>query len=308
MGTVNVELIERVCHERHFPLVVKREQPNHGWFVLHCCLTNLQARVPRTLERDLRDVLAAKSRVYVIRRGDVVEIAIPREPPLAVDFRACVSTLPADGIPFVAGMNMHDEVRFADFSKVPHALIAGDTGCGKSSLVTSLLHSLQRVGPDRIKIAAIDIAKPKSIEQIPADLLWDAADRAATAYHMVRKVVDEQNDRLRNPGHTFDLVVLIDEVAALLDQVPEIGDGLVNLAKVAREAGIHLVLVSQSPDDIPKHALKELHCRAIFRLSSKPTSKREFGNDSATELRTGELFFRGNSTDTFELLRAPRVH
>jgi DNA segregation ATPase FtsK/SpoIIIE-like protein len=158
-----------------------------------------------------------------------------------------------------------------------------------------------------VKIAAIDVAKPASLDQIPRSLLWDAAGRPAEAKKLLAKIVQEMNARQGRKLQKFDLVLLIDELAALLQQRPELRDDLDHLAKVAREARIHLILVSQTPEDIPPTTLQQLHCRAIFRLTSPRASKLAVGNHDAADLRTGELLLRLRAPDEFELLRAPRV-
>ena len=192
---------------------------------------------------------------------------------------------------------------FGDISKMPHVLVAGATGMGKSVCINSILISiLYKARPDEVKFIMID---PKTVEftmyngiphllvpvvtdvkQAAGALMW-AIDEMNRRYelmakHEVRKL-DSYNDIVReNPELGTPLpkiVIVIDELNDLMQQVRKPVEGLItNITQKARAAGIHMIIGTQRPSvDVITGVIK---ANVPSRISCKVTSF----NDSKTIL------------------------
>ena len=192
---------------------------------------------------------------------------------------------------------------FGDMSKMPHILIAGATGMGKSVCINSILISiLYKARPDEVKFIMID---PKTVEftmyngiphllvpvvtdvkQAAGALMW-AIDEMNRRYelmakHEVRKL-DSYNDLVReNPSLGEPLpkiIIVIDELNDLMQQVRKPVEGLItNITQKARAAGIHMIIGTQRPSvDVITGVIK---ANVPSRISCKVTSF----NDSKTIL------------------------
>ncbi len=192
---------------------------------------------------------------------------------------------------------------FGDMSKMPHILIAGATGMGKSVCINSILISiLYKARPDEVKFIMID---PKTVEftmyngiphllvpvvtdvkQAAGALMW-AIDEMNRRYelmakHEVRKL-DSYNDLVReNPelGEPLPkIIIVIDELNDLMQQVRKPVESLItNITQKARAAGIHMIIGTQRPSvDVITGVIK---ANVPSRISCKVTSF----NDSKTIL------------------------
>ena len=192
---------------------------------------------------------------------------------------------------------------FGDMSKMPHILVAGATGMGKSVCINSILISiLYKARPDEVKFIMID---PKTVEftmyngiphllvpvvtdvkQAAGALMW-AIDEMNRRYelmakHEVRKL-DSYNDIVReNPSLGEPLpkiIIVIDELNDLMQQVRKPVEGLItNITQKARAAGIHMIIGTQRPSvDVITGVIK---ANVPSRISCKVTSF----NDSKTIL------------------------
>ncbi|AAN12845.1 FtsK/SpoIIIE-like protein [Mycobacterium phage Omega] len=148
-----------------------------------------------------------------------------------------------------------------NLAKMPHLLVAGATGSGKSSFINSMLVSLlYRATPDRVKLIMID---PKCVELTPYNgiphLLQPVVTEADEAVKTLRWLTVEMDDRYRQMQeagvrHAEKLglpyiVVVVDELADLMmgGYKKEVEANIVRIAQKARAAGIHLVLATQRP-------------------------------------------------------------
>ncbi len=182
-----------------------------------------------------------------------------------------------------------------DLDRMPHVLIAGTTGSGKSILMHSLLTSLlYRNSPDELKLILIDpkrvemtsynniphLLSPVIVEQekILSALKWAMAEMDRR--YKLFQSVGVRNIQSYNEMSGFQalpyIVIMIDELADLMMFAPvEVEDAITRLAQLARATGIHLVLATQRPSvDVITGLMKaNIPCRIAFNVSSMIDSR-----------------------------------
>ena len=173
---------------------------------------------------------------------------------------------------FVAiGKDVAGEPVFGDIAKLPHLLISGATGMGKSVCINTILTSLlYKASPDELKFILID---PKKVEfrgfidlphllvpvvteakEAAASLMW-ATEEMERRYELIEKAevrnIDAYNEKVSNDKSAEILpkiVIVIDELADLMMQVKDpVEDLIMRIAQKARAAGIHLIIGTQRP-------------------------------------------------------------
>ena len=204
-------------------------------------------------------------------------------------------------LPLLLGKSIDGEMVVGDLAKMPHLLIAGSTGSGKSVAVNTLIGSLlYKFLPTELRFLMID---PKMVELTPFDgiphllqpvvtnpndaagVLLGAVAHMERRYKMMSKIgaknLDQYNEKARNldmPEMPF-IIIVIDELADLMITSPkEVESAIMRLAQMARATGMHLVLATQRPSvDILTSLIKvNVPARMAFAVSS--------GHDSRTIL------------------------
>lgn len=193
------------------------------------------------------------------------------------------------------GLDVSGAPLVADIGKMPHVLVAGTTGSGKSVLVNSFIASLLfRATPDELRLIMID---PKRVEltgyngiphlmtpvivevdKILASLKWALGEmdrRYKTFAEQGVRNIDSYNE-LAGFQRLPYILILIDELAALMAYAPvEVEDAIARLAQMARATGIHLVISTQRPSvDVITGLIKaNIPARIAFNVSSMIDSR-----------------------------------
>lgn len=210
-----------------------------------------------------------------------IGIEVPNKESIPVMFRELVESEEfksnKSGIAFAAGKDIAGQVMIADIAKMPHLLIAGATGSGKSVCINTIIMSIiYRARPEDVKLIMID---PKVVELsvyngIPHLLIpvvtdpkkaagalnWAVAEmteryqkfaeygvRDLKGYNQKVESIADIEDETK-PQKLPQIVIIVDELADLMMVAPgDVEDAICRLAQLARACGIHLVIATQRP-------------------------------------------------------------
>lgn len=282
------------------------------------------------LSDDLALALAAKDvRIEAPIPGkSLVGIEVPNSEIAMVTFRELWEQSKTDDKKFLEiplGKAVNGSVRTFDLAKMPHLLVAGSTGSGKSVAVNGIIASiLMKARPDEVKFMMVD---PKMVElsvynDIP-HLLIPVVTNPRKASRALQKVVDEMENRYelfskvgaRNiAGYNVKvaeynasqpeykqiplplIVVIVDELADLMMVASkEVEDAIIRLGQKARAAGIHMILATQRPSvDVISGLIKaNVPSRIAFAVSSGTDSRTILDENGAEKLLgRGDMLFK----------------
>jgi S-DNA-T family DNA segregation ATPase FtsK/SpoIIIE len=216
-------------------------------------------------------------------------------------------------IPLTLGKDIYGRPFVVDLHKLPHLLVAGTTGSGKSVLLNTIIVSLlMRFTPDDLKFILVD---PKMLEfslysGIPnlvtdvvtsskgaIDVLRWAVEEMMRRYQAMKKVKSKNlDDFIEKTGEKIPrIIVVIDEFADLMvTSAKKVEEYVMRLSQMARAAGIHLILTTQRPStDVVTGIIKSnLPARIALRVSDKVNSRVILDTNGAeTLLGQGDFLF-----------------
>ena len=227
-------------------------------------------------------------------------------------------------LPIALGKNISGKPIIGDLASMPHLLIAGTTGSGKSVCINTIILSLlYRHTPDRCKFILIDpkMLELSTYEGIP-HLLCPVITEAKKAASVLGWVVKEMESRYRlmtkegvrnidgyNAKHKLPMpyiVVVVDEMSDLmLVAGKEIENYIQKLSQMARAAGIHIIMATQRPSvDVITGTIKaNFPTRISFQVTSKIDSRTILGEQGAEQLLgKGDMLFMSSAN------RIVRIH
>lgn len=259
------------------------------------------------LQYDIKMALAAKDiRIEAPIPGkSAVGIEVPNEEKTTVHFKEMMRSIPqsmADRrLLFCLGMDLMGNAVYGELNKMPHLLVAGATGSGKSVCINSIICTiLMRARPDEVQMLLID---PKKVEFTPyhevphllAPVITDG-EEANRALKVIVQMMDERYELFAKAGvrniasynanveahpqehhqKLASIVVIIDELADLmLVAAKEVESSIQRITQLARAAGIHLIVATQRPSvDVITGVIKaNIPSRIAFAVSSAVDSR-----------------------------------
>ena len=257
-----------------------------------------------------------------------VGIEVPNKENSAVALRDLIESKEFKDFPsnlaFAVGKDIAGKVVVADIAKMPHMLIAGATGSGKSVCINTLIMSiLYKAHPDDVKLIMVD---PKVVElsvyngiphllipvvtdpkKAAAALHWGVAEmtdryqkfadfnvRDLKGYNQKVAEMKEKGDE-QAPAKLPQIVIIVDELADLMMVAPgEVEESICRLAQLARACGIHLIIATQRPSvDVITGLIKaNMPSRVAFSVSSGVDSRTILDMNGAEKLLgKGDMLF-----------------
>ena len=237
--------------------------------------------------------------------------------------------------PLVAwlGKGIDGNAVWTDLAKMPHVLVAGTTGSGKSGCVNAILSSiLMQASPNDVRLVLVD---PKQVElnhyeNVP-HLLTPVVTSPRLAANVLANLIGEMESRYGIMGEARcrnlaelnrarakageaplpHILCMIDELADLMMVSPaEVEDSIIRLAQKSRATGIHLVLATQRPStDIITGTIKvNIPARIAFAVSSQTDSRVILDQGGAEALLgQGDMLFRGAGTSKLQRIQGAFV-
>jgi S-DNA-T family DNA segregation ATPase FtsK/SpoIIIE len=292
--------------------------------------------------------LAMRAESILIERmagQSTVGIQVPNHERETIHLRECLESEPfqkaKSKLTIAMGKDINGRMHIADLAAMPHVLIAGSTGSGKSVAINAMIMSLlYRTTPQQVRLILVD---PKRVElgmyegiphlftpiitepKLAANALRNAVSEMQRRYKLlasrsVRNI--DQYNKLFDEGapSLFDnpeeqplpyIVIIIDELADLmmLDRT-NVEESITRLAQMARAVGIHLVLATQRPSvDVITGLIKaNVPTRISFRLATKVDSRTILDTNGAESLLgRGDMLFMPPGTSRHTRLHAPYV-
>ena len=264
-----------------------------------------------------------------------VGVEVPNLAPNIVTLGDIFDELPENASPLSVwlGKDISGSAVWADLARMPHILIAGTTGSGKSGCINTMLCSiLLRATPDELRMILVDpkrvelglyesiphlltpvVSSPKTAAAVLANVLTEM-DRRYEQMSLARaRNLSELNRSLRKRGDPIlpNLLVVIDELADLMMVSPqEVEDAVIRLAQKSRAVGIHLVLATQRPSvDVITGMIKaNVPSRIAFAVSSQTDSRVVLDQGGAESLLgQGDMLFKPLGTSRLQRVQGAFV-
>jgi S-DNA-T family DNA segregation ATPase FtsK/SpoIIIE len=235
---------------------------------------------------------------------------------------------PAKASPLVAwlGKGIDGNAVWTDIAKMPHVLVAGTTGSGKSACVNAILSSiLMASSPNEVRLVLVDpkqvelnhyehvphlltpvVTSPRLAANVLANLIVEMETRYGVMSQARARNLEELNRLRRKAGEAPlpHILCVIDELADLMMVAPaEVEDSIIRLAQKSRATGIHLVLATQRPStDIITGTIKvNIPSRIAFAVSSQTDSRVILDQGGAESLLgQGDMLFRDAGTSKLQ--------
>jgi DNA segregation ATPase FtsK/SpoIIIE, S-DNA-T family len=230
--------------------------------------------------------------------------------------------------PLVAwlGKGIDGNAVWTDIAKMPHVLVAGTTGSGKSACVNAILSSiLMASSPNEVRLVLVDpkqvelnhyenvphlltpvVTSPRLAANVLANLITEMETRYGVMSQARARNLEELNRIRRKAGEAPlpHILCVIDELADLMMVAPaEVEDSIIRLAQKSRATGIHLVLATQRPStDIITGTIKvNIPSRIAFSVSSQTDSRVILDQGGAESLLgQGDMLFRNAGSSKLE--------
>jgi DNA segregation ATPase FtsK/SpoIIIE, S-DNA-T family len=230
--------------------------------------------------------------------------------------------------PLVAwlGKGIDGNAVWTDLAKMPHVLVAGTTGSGKSGCVNAILSSiLMQASPNEVRLVLVDpkqvelnhyenvphlltpvVTSPRLAANVLSNLIGEMESRYGIMSQARARNLVELNRVRRKKGEAPlpHILCVIDELADLMMVAPaEVEDSIIRLAQKSRATGIHLVLATQRPStDIITGTIKvNIPSRIAFAVSSQTDSRVILDQGGAEALLgQGDMLFRGAGTSKLQ--------
>ena len=264
-----------------------------------------------------------------------VGVELPNLSPNLVTLGDIFEPLPATASPVAAwlGKDISGAAVWTDLARMPHLLIAGTTGSGKSGCLNAVLTSiLLRATPDDVRLILIDpkrielshfesvphlltpvVSSPKEASAVLANCLAEMERRYERLSSVRARNINEANRAFRQRGEpTLPYVlVVIDELADLMMVAPQaVEDAVIRLAQKSRAVGIHLVLATQRPSvDVITGMIKaNVPSRIAFAVSSQTDSRVILDQGGAESLLgQGDMLFKPLGTSRLQRVQGAYV-
>lgn len=264
-----------------------------------------------------------------------VGVEVPNQSPNLVTLGDVFDDLPATSSPLSVwlGKDISGHSVWTDLARMPHLLIAGTTGSGKSGCINTILTSiLLRATPDDVRMILIDpkrielgfydtiphlltpvVSSPKQAAAALANVVGEMERRYEHMSRVRARSLTEMNRALRGRGEKPlpYLLVVIDELADLMMISPQdVEDAIIRLAQKSRAVGIHLVLATQRPSvDVITGMIKaNVPSRVAFAVSSQTDSRVILDQAGAESLLgQGDMLFKPLGTSRLQRIQGAYV-